>query len=112
MGVRLQMNDEAQVSGKYNAAHIETVTVFLKPDGNNEWETKAIDNTREGDMVVITGRGTGRSTTPTSAKWEGEMHFMTQSPRLSWLNNTKGWVEGTGDMAAGTYHGKIYALKK
>ena len=110
-GVKLQMNDEGQTTGKYNAGHIETVTVLIKPDGTNEWETKAIETTKEGDFIAITGKGTGHSTSATAATWQGDVHFMTMSPKLSWLNNTRGWVEGTGDMAAGTFHGKVYAKK-
>ena len=37
-GVRLEFNDEAQVTGKYNAGHIETTNALLKPDGTIEWE--------------------------------------------------------------------------
>lgn len=110
-GVKMEMNDEAQATGKYNANVLTTTTVFLKPDGSNEWENKAIQNTREGDMVVALGRGTGHSTGPTSASWQGDVVFMTQSPRLAWLNTTKGWIEGSGDMAAGTFRGKVYAKK-
>ncbi len=28
-----------------------------------------------------------------------------------WLNSTKGWVEGTGDVGKGEFHGKVYAMK-
>ncbi len=111
LGVRMEINDTAQATGKYNAAHMETVTVFQKTDGTSDWETKGIETTRDGDFIVVAGRGTGRSTGPTTSTWTGEVHFMTQSPKLAWLNTTKGWVEGTGDMAAGTFHGKIYAKK-
>jgi len=48
---------------------------------------------------------------PTTGNWEGELHFMTQSPKLSWLNNSTGWAEGQGNMATGESHGKIYAKK-
>ncbi len=110
-GVRLQMNDEGQATGKYNAGMINTVNVFLKPDGTNEWENKGIQTTRDGDFVVVSGRGTGRMANPTTATWQGEIAFMTQSPKLAWLNNTKGWVEGTGDMTQNTYQAKVYAKK-
>jgi len=110
-GVALQMNDESQVTGKVNANGINTINVFLKPDGTNDWEGKGILNTREGDMVVISSRGTGQMANPTTGTWTGESFFMTQSPRLSWLNNSKGWIEGSGDMASGTFRGKVYAKK-
>ncbi len=110
-GVKLEMNDTGEVKGKYNAMHRETVNVLIKTDGTNEWETKAIENTKDGDMVVAWGSGKGRSTGPTTASWEGEMHYMTMSPRLAWLNNTTAWIEGSGDMAKGEHQGKIYAKK-
>jgi len=48
---------------------------------------------------------------PQTGTWEGELHFMTQSPKLAWLNNSTGWVEGQGNMATGESSGKIYAKK-
>lgn len=111
MGVRLEMNDQGQATGKYTANVMETVTVFQKTDGTSDWEAKGIQTTKDGDFIVASGRGTGRPTGPTSVKYEGEVHFMTQSPKLSWLNTTKGWIEGTADNSAGTYQAKVYAKK-
>jgi hypothetical protein len=48
---------------------------------------------------------------PQTGTWEGELHFMTQSPKLAWLNNSTGWVEGQGNMSTGESSGKIYAKK-
>ena len=111
-GVRMQMNDEGQITGKLNAGQINTVNIFMKPDGTNEWEAKGMLNTREGDMVAVSARGTGQMANPSAATWQGESFFMTQSPRLSWLNNSKGWIEGrVDDMASGTYRAKVYAKK-
>ncbi|TMI40356.1 hypothetical protein E6H23_07665, partial [Candidatus Bathyarchaeota archaeon] len=58
-GVRLEMNDEGQTTGKINGAAINTINIFLKPDGTNEWEGKALGTTREGDMLVMSSKGTG-----------------------------------------------------
>jgi hypothetical protein len=110
-GVKMQMNDQGQSTGKVNAGLISTIDMFMKTDGNQEWESKGIQRTPEGDMIAVSGRGTGRMS-PTTGTWQGELAFMTQSPKLAWLNNTKGWVEGTiQDMAQGTYHAKVYAKK-
>ena len=111
MGVRMEINDEGMITGKYNANHIETVTVFQKPDGTNEWETKGIEMTNEGDFIVVSGRGTGTSPTPTTGAWEGEVVFMTRSQKLAWLNTTDGWIEGTGNLQTGEFQGKVYARK-
>ena len=110
-GVKLQMNNEGQSTGKFSAGQVNTVDVFMKTDGTQEWESKGIGTTREGDFVAVSGRGTGRMANPTTGTWQGELVFMTQSPKLAWLNSTKGYIEGTGDMAQGTYSAKVYAKK-
>ena len=110
-GVRMEVNDQGEVKGRYNASHMETVSIWLKPDGTNEWENKGIQATREGDFIVVTGKGRGKSTGPTTGSWEGDITFMTQSKSLAWLNTTRGWVEGTGNNATGEFHGKVYAKK-
>ena len=92
------------------ANHIETVSVLQKTDGTNEWQTKGIETTPEGDFIALWGGGTGKATGPTTQQWEGQIQFMTQSRRLSWLNGTKAWVEGEGDAAKGEFHGKWYRL--
>jgi hypothetical protein len=110
-GIQLEMNDHGEVSGKFHGSHIDTVSVNVKTDGSNEWSVKSIMNTKDGDMVVVWGGGKGQATGAQSANWSGEVHFMTQAPKLSWLNNTSGWVEGQGNMATGESHAKIYAKK-
>ena len=110
-GIQLEMNDEGQVSGKLQGGHIDTVSVNLKTDGTNDWQVKSIMNTKDGDMVVVWGGGKGSMSNPQSGTWSGELHFMTQSPKLSWLNNSKGWVEGQGNMATRESSAKVYAKK-
>jgi hypothetical protein len=109
--IQLEMNDRGEVTGKLQGGHMDTVSVKMKMDGTSEWQVKSIMNTKDGDLVVVRGGGKGRSTSPQTANWDGELHFMTQSPRLSWLNNTTGWVEGQGNMATQESTAKIYAKK-
>ncbi len=111
MGVRIETNDQGEGTGKFNSTFMQTVSIFLKTDGTSEWEGKGIQTTKEGDFIVVNGRGKGRNTGPTTASWEGDVIFMTQSQKLSWLNSTKGWVEGAGDLATGEFHGKLYSRK-
>jgi hypothetical protein len=110
-GVRISMNGTSQFTGKYNASQMETVNMFLSKDGTSRFDTKTIQNTMEGDFVVVTSRGTGKATSPTMISWEGECLCMTQSPKLAWLNNTRSWVEGTMNNATGEYQAKVYAQK-
>jgi len=111
LGVRMEINDQGEFKGKFNANTMETVTIFQKRDGTSEWEAKGIAMTREGDFIVVSGRGPGRNTGPTTSSWEGDVVYMTQSQKLAWLNTTKAWVEGTADQVKGEFHAKIYALK-
>jgi hypothetical protein len=102
------MNNVGQVTGPYNARHIETTIVEQKADGTNEWESKAIENTPQGDVVVIVGKGKGQASGSGNANWTGELEYMTKSPGLKWLDGTKARVEGTANMQTGEYTGRIY----
>jgi hypothetical protein len=90
---------------------METVNVSLNRDGTIQYDTKAIQNTLEGDFVVITSRGSGKSTGPMTVAFEGAAVFMTQSTKLAWLNTSKGWIEGTTNNATGEYQLKVYSQK-
>lgn len=110
-GIQMEMNDRGELSGKIHGTHMDTVSVNVKTDGSNEWSVKSIGNTKDGDMFVAWGGGKGKATGPTGATWSGELHFMSQSPKLAYLNNTTGWVEGQGNMATGESSAKIYTKK-
>ena len=110
-GIQMEMNDRGELSGKIHGTHIDTVSVNVKTDGSNEWQVKSIGNTKDGDMFVAWGGGKGNSMGPQGATWSGELHFMSQAPKLAYLNNTVGWVEGQGNMATGESSAKIYTKK-
>jgi hypothetical protein len=110
-GIQLEFNDHGEIHGKLQGGHMDTVSVNIKTDGSNEWSVKSLMNTKDGDMVVVWGGGKGMATGPKGANWTGELHFMTQSPKLSYLNNTTGWVEGQGNMATGESSAKVYTKK-
>lgn len=96
-GAWIQYNSMGEMKGeKIHATHVETADVKLKMDGSNEWELRAMDMTKEGDVVMISGKGTGSMNKEKAieSNFSGEVTFMTNSPRLSWLNGTKGWFEG------------------
>ncbi len=82
-GIKLQINDVGQLDGKIKGNHTETVTVWQKNDGTNQWETKGIEVTAEGDFIVVQGKGTGKNTSPTAPEWTGEVSYRTQSPKLA-----------------------------
>jgi len=105
-GSKIQFNSTGEVKGKYSGMHTETTDILQKMDGTSEWESRAIDTTREGDVIMISGKGTGKM-----EKFEGEYTFMTGSKKLAWLNSTKAWVEGMADMKNGGATIKVYAQK-
>jgi len=109
-GVKMEMNDEGQITGKYNANFMETTSINMKPDGTSTWEGRGIQNSGA-DMVVVTGKGTATNTRPTTISWEGELTYITKSPKLAWLNNTKGLIEGTANQVEGQFTAKVHAKK-
>ncbi len=108
-GVRMENNDVGEIKGEFDARYMQTVSILLKPDGNSEWEGKGIATTKEGDVVVYWGNGKAHPTGADNVSYEGEVHNMTTSPRLSWLNNTTRRIEAKGSRSTGEYRGKGYA---
>jgi hypothetical protein len=109
-GLKIERNDSGQFTGAYTANVSDTLTFFLKNDGTFDWESKALSYTKEGDFIIAHVHGTGRMNGPTSSTAEGEAIFMTQSPKLSWLNNRKFKVEATGDLATMEDRAKFFVL--
>jgi hypothetical protein len=108
LGAKLELNAEGGLTGpKLNSKHLETVNEFLKTDGTFEWETKAMEMTMEGDVIVGSARGTGKPTGATTFWGEGEGLYMTQSTRLASFNGLRVKVEVTGDQATGEYVVKV-----
>jgi uncharacterized protein YkvS len=108
-GAVVQYNSMGEVKGKLHGNHMETVDVNYKMDGTNDWEVKAMEMTKEGDVIMITGNGTGRVERAMESSLKGEVTYMTNSPRLNWLNGSKGMVEGIFDQRNNELSLKIYA---
>lgn len=105
-GAKMQVNSVGETKGKFNAAHTETIDVFQKMDGTNTWEGRVMDVTMDGDVIMMSGKGTGKGNS-----FQGECTLMTMSKKLAWLNSTKGWVEGTADQRNGKATLKVYSVK-
>jgi hypothetical protein len=109
-GIKVQVNLKGEVNGKYNATHFETSNNFLKIDGTMTWEARAMEITEEGDVIFVNGNGTGEPFRGNEMKIKGELLFLTNSPRLNWLNNTRASVDGIGDPIKGESDFKISRL--
>lgn len=107
-GVRVEYNQQGEVKGRYNATHIETVTVLFKPDGIAEYEGRGIDTTSDGDTILFTSKGKGKAETPSKISFEGETIFQTASKKVAWLNNVKARHQGTANPVTGEASYKLY----
>jgi len=110
-GVRISYNLQGKMKGQYEAAHMETVDAMFKPDGTYEFEARGLDQTDDGDMILIRVKGTGKQVSPTSVHAEGEATYQTLSQKLAWLNSAKGRFEGTYDTSTGEFIAKVFAQK-
>jgi hypothetical protein len=111
LGVKLEINQQGQFAGaKYTARELSTNNVFVKMDGTMEWEIKIVHTTPEGDILVGSGRGTGKTTAPGNVSAEGQGLLMTQSLRLSAINNTRLRIEAIADLVTGEVHTKSYTM--
>ena len=100
-GARLEYNLQGQVTGRYNAQHIETVNALLKPDATGEYEIRIVETTSDGDVILGTGKGKARTESSGMIMVEGETKLMTSSKKLAWVNNIKGRHEGSYNPATG-----------
>ena len=110
-GVRISYNLQGKIRGQYDADHMETVEAIFKQDGTYEFESLGMDQTVDGDMLLIKSKGTGRQLSPTSVQAEGVATFMTQSKSLGWLNSAKARFEGTYTTTTGEFIAKVFAQK-
>ena len=110
-GVRISYNNQGQIKGQYDATHMETVDAMFKPDGTYEFEARGLEQTDDGDMVLIRAKGVGRQVSPTTIQAEGEATYQTASKKLAWLNSAKGRFEGTYNAPTGEFIAKVFAQK-
>lgn len=110
LGIRLDFHMQGEVKGKYNGTHIETSETLFRHDGIVENHGRAIEFTKEGDLVFIVGKGIAKPVDQTTLKGEGEIRWQTHSPRLAWLNSKKGRFEGTFNQATGEVVIRTYSL--
>ena len=108
LGIVLEQNSTLEAEGEFEGQGYSTVTIHMKPDGSSQYEQKGFVNTPKGEFVAIWGRGTGKNVSPTNTTWEGEVRFMSQSPKISSLNDAAYRVEGSGDQAEGEFRARIF----
>ena len=100
--VKIEINDEGTIIGRYKGTQISTIDNSVNQDGTSSWNGKFMQMTNKGDMIVATGSGTGES--PNSkgiVKIRGEGTMWTQSTRLAYLNGAKWTSEGENNIRKG-----------
>ena len=110
-GVKIQSNAMGKVTGKYSGRHLETIDILQKQDGSNQWESRIIETTIDGDVILIVAKGTGKPNGPSTFSFQGEGTIMMESKKLSSLNSAKCWIEGTNDLENNEAAFIIYTMK-
>ncbi len=109
--ITIELNFEGQSKGKYEGRYYGTTNLVQKMDKTFEADTKIIETTRDGDIIVYSGKGHGKMINPDWTNWQVEVQFMTTSPKFSWLNGKKALSEGSTNIAKGEIQSKIYELR-
>jgi hypothetical protein len=112
-GAELQYNSSGDVKGRYHGIHMETSDVNFKMDGTMDWQVRAMEATKEGDTIMITGNGTGvMDADGHKGNFKGQIVYLSNSSRLSWINNLRADVEGEVDMKDKDISMKVYLAMK
>src|ERR1051325_7480972 len=85
--VKIEMNEEGNITGRYGGIQLDTMESTANPDGSSTWSGKFMHMTNKGDMIVASGSGTGDPASPKGiVKIRGQGEMWTQSTRLAHLN--------------------------
>jgi hypothetical protein len=110
-GVKIEYNAMGKITGKYSGRHLETIDILRKEDGSNQWESRIIQTTTDGDVIMILAKRIGKQDTPTTVRFQGEGAIMTQSKKFNELNSMQCWIEGTNDLKNNEADFTIYTMK-
>jgi hypothetical protein len=101
--VKIEINDEGSITGRYTGTQLSTIENTANPDGTSSWSGKFMQMTNKGDMIVATGNGTGEPANSKGiVKIRGEGEMWTQSTRLANLNGAKWTCEGESNTRRGS----------
>ena len=101
--VKIEINDEGTITGRYTGTQLATIDNTTNQDGTSSWSGKFMQVTDRGEVILTTGSGTGEP--PNSkgiVKIRGEGEMWTQSPRLANLNGAKWTCEGETNIRKGS----------
>ena len=92
--VKIEINDEGTITGRYTGTQLATIDNTSNQDGISSWSGKFMQMTNKGEIILSTGSGTmGPANSKGIVKIRGEGEMWTQSPRLANINGAK-WTCG------------------
>jgi len=101
--VKIEINDEGTLTGKYTGTQFSTIENISYQAGTSTWNGNFMQMTKKGDMIVATGKGAGESANSKGiVKIRGEGQMWTKSPRLANLNGAKWTCEGENNIKKGS----------
>jgi hypothetical protein len=101
--VKIEINDEGTITGRYTGTQLATINNTTNQDDTSSWSGKFMQMTNKGDMIVATGSGTGEPANSKGiVKIRGEGEMWTQSTRLANLNGAKWRCEGESNIKKGS----------
>jgi len=68
-GVKIQYNAMGKITGRYFGRHLETIDILRRQDGSNQWESRIIQTTTDGDVILILAKGIGKQDTLTTVRF-------------------------------------------
>ena len=101
--VKIEINEEGTITGRYTGTQLATINNTTNQDGTSSWSGKFMQMTNKGDMIVATGSGTGEPANSKGiVKIRGEGEMWTQSTKLANLNGAKWRCEGESNIKMGS----------
>jgi hypothetical protein len=101
--VKIEINDEGTITGRYTGTQLATIDNTANQDGTSSWSGKFMQMTNKGEIILSTGSGTMEPANSKGiVKIRGEGEMWTQSPRLAKINGAKWTCEGESNIRKGS----------
>jgi hypothetical protein len=101
--VKIELNDEGTITGRYTGTQLATIDNTANQDGTSSWIGKFMQMTNKGEIILSTGSGTMEPANSKGiVKIRGEGEMWTQSPRLANINGAKWTCEGESNIRKGS----------
>jgi hypothetical protein len=101
--VKIEINDEGTITGRYTGTELATIDSTSNQDGTSSWSGKFMQMTNKGEIILSTGSGTMEPANSKGiVKIRGEGEMWTPSPRLANINGAKWTCEGESNIRKGS----------